>query len=517
MTLSITPDQDEIPTVESGVVVWHRRHLRTSDHPAVTYATNHYDAVIPVFIFDPGFYSGSGLACDSRISFLHDCLRDLNNQYERVDSAITYAYGDPIDVLTRFTESGWDIVATADPTSRYGWQRDNEAAATCDVAFIDDDGLVRNTDNTRDGWSDHVKNWMTDDPHTFDPTETTIKTISTPITPAKLTDEYSIIPQKTDVPRGGRKPGKRRLKHFTRNISDYPGSISAPIKAEHGTSRLSTYLRFGCVSVREAYQYVTENATDDRAVEMFTSRLFWNRHYNQKLEDWPGWMRKAVNPALTQFHADTHDPELVNAWKHGETGFPMVDASMRCLKQTGWLNFRMRAMCASFLCDLLQQPWRIGADWFYYHLIDADPAINYTQFQSQAGVVGVNMERVYNPRKQVRDNDPDGEFISKWVPELADLPVSHLDQPEKTPVATQQNCGVRIGDDYPYPVVEYEKARERIYRKIEQVKSTAESALANSEVARRASLSRRGGQQSLDDANQSDQSTQTAQSSLAEF
>ncbi|MFC7041823.1 FAD-binding domain-containing protein [Halonotius sp. GCM10025705] len=226
---------------------------------------------------------------------------------------------------------------------------------------------------------------------------------------------------------------------------------------------------------------------------MFTSRLYWNRHYNQKLADWAGWMEQAVNPVLEDFHQETHDPDRVDAWKTGTTGYPMVDAAMRCLRQTGWLNFRMRAMCASFLCDLLQQPWKIGADFFYYHLLDADPAINYTQFQLQAGVDGTNMLRIYNPRKQVRDNDPDGEFIKKWVPELDALPVEYLDQPEKTPLHVQDEVGVRIGETYPYPIVEYEAAREAIIEKIEAVRAAATKALQHPEVNRRASLSQRGG------------------------
>ena len=112
---------------------------------------------------------------------------------------------------------------------------------------------------------------------------------------------------------------------------------------------------------------------------MFTDRLIWNMHYNQKLVDWSGWTDRAVNPALENLNADRHDPKLVSAWKRGETGFPMVDAAMQCLRQTGWLNFRTRATCASFFTHILHQPWWIGADWYHHHLVDSDVGINYTQ------------------------------------------------------------------------------------------------------------------------------------------
>ena len=515
-SVDTVPARETIPDGTNGAVVWHRRHLRTRDHPALTYAAREYDTLLPLFVFDPRFYGDDGLACDARIRFLHESLVDLADQYDTHGGKLSYAHGDPIEILSGFRAAGWEIVATADPTGRYGWQRDNAAAADCDVSFVDGDGLIRTADDSRDGWSDAVEAWFTDDQYSWDPDTVSLAAIDTPITTEKIESTYGISPTKTDVPPGGTEAARERLRLFTDAIAAYPGNISAPVDAKSGTSRLSPYLRFGCLSVREVYQYVDANSSG-RGREMFISRLYWNRHYNQKLEDWPGWMDQAVNPAMEGFHADSHDPDLVAAWKQGRTGYPMVDASMRCLRETGWLNFRMRAMCASFLCDLLQQPWKPGADWFYYHLIDADPAINYTQFQTQAAMVGVNMLRIYNPRKQVRDNDPDGEFIREWVPELAGLPVDHLDQPEKTPLHVQNDCGVDIGADYPYPVVEYEAARRRIADKLDATKPAAEQALTNAEVDRRASLSRRGRGTGADSDSTEADAESTTQASLSAF
>ena len=517
-SVDTTPPRKAIPGATDGCVVWHRRHLRTRDHPALTYAAREYDTVLPLFVFDPRFYGDDSLSCDARIRFLHESLVDLDGQYEAHGSGLSYAHGNPIEILSRFRTAGWAVVATADPTGRYGWERDNAAAADCDVTFVDGDGLVRNADDSRENWSDTVEDWFTDDQYTWNPKVVSLATVDTRVTIDRVESTYDISPTKTDVPPGGTEAARDRLHLFTDAIGSYPGNISAPVDAESGTSRLSPYLRFGCLSVREVYQYVDANAAG-RGKEMFISRLYWNRHYNQKLEDWPGWMDRAVNPAMEGFHADSHDPDLVAAWKQGQTGYPMVDASMRCLRETGWLNFRMRAMCTSFLCDLLAQPWKPGADWFYYHLIDADPAINYTQFQTQAGMVGVNMLRVYNPRKQVRDNDPDGEFIREWVPELAELPVDHLDQPEKTPLHVQADCGVSIGEDYPYPIIEYEAARGRIVEELDAIKPAAKQALTNAEVDRRASLSRRGrrGTGGDDGDRTTDDGESTTQSSLSAF
>lgn len=489
-----TPDED-------GCVVWHCRQLRTEDHPALEYAQREYEHILPLFIFDPSFYREDGLACDARIQFMHESLRDLSNQYADRGGELTFTHGAPTTILRSLFNSGWDIIATADPTGRYGLRRDNRVADTCDVTFIDADGIVRETENSRKNWSEQAEAWLTSEQCTFEDEKITLDKIETPVTIDQIETTYDISPDKTVHKTGGTQAARTTLKTFAKNISEYPGSISAPSKARTGTSQLSPYLRFGCLSVRQVCQFIDEKCHDGRAKEMFISRLYWNRHYNQKLADWHGWMDKAVNPVMEDFHADTHDPNLIKAWKTGNTGYPMVDASMRSLSESGCLNFRMRAMCASFLCDLLQQPWKIGADHFYYHLIDADPAINYTQFQIQAGVDGTNMMRIYNPRKQVRDNDPDGEFIKKWVPELEPLPANHLDQPEKTPIHVQKNSGVSIGDNYPYPVVEYKAARERILNKFESIKPKAKKALQHPEVARRASLS---GQGNIEDANSSE-------------
>ena len=150
-------------------------------------------------------------------------------------------------------------------------------------------------------------------------------------------------------------------------------------------------------------------------------------------------------------------------------------------------------MLASFVGHLLQLPWKLGADWMYYHLIDADPGINYTQWQNQTSRVGTNLFRMYNPRKQVRDSDEAADWIKEWVPELRALPAQFLDQPEKTPLGVQDDCGVSIGEDYPRPIVEYESARLEMRHLLEDKEHAAQDALAQPEIEKRASLSARGG------------------------
>ena len=524
------PSKSAIPAPEevaddgtTGVVVWHRKHLRLEDQRALAEATNTADVVCPLFVFDPTFYE-DGLACDARIRFLHEAVTSLSRLYDatptkstvrdeaggldetalppRVEpptdalapaktSGLTCAYGDPVAVLSGFVDRGWEVRTMATPTSRYGKRRDERVRDACGEAieFVSGDGLVRGEQWSRTDWQSHIEEWLDSTQHSpgWDGTERLV--LDTGVTPARVDQAYDITPTKAKVPTGTHRAATTQLREFVERIGTYPGNISAPGDARDGTSGLSPSLNFGLLSIRQVWQYVDENAPNCRGQDMFESRLVWNLHYNQKLVDWPGWTDRAVNPALEGKNSDNHDPKLVEAWKRGETGFPMVDASMRCLRETGWLNFRMRAMCASFFAHILAQPWRIGADWYHHHLIDSDVGINYTQWQSQAGLIGKPSQRVYNPRKQVRDQDPDGEWITEWVPELDGLPTEFLDHPERTPLSVQEECGVRIGEDYPRPVVDFEARRESFWSTYERQRPKAARQLARPEIAKRASFS----------------------------
>ncbi|MDS0293678.1 deoxyribodipyrimidine photo-lyase [Halogeometricum luteum] len=475
------------PESDDACVLWHRRNLRLTDDRAVEYATANYDTVCPLFIFDPRFYGADGLACDARLRFLHECLADLEDQYTKEGTTLVYAHGSPVDVLDSFLDAGWDAVVNREATGRYGKERDDALAARDGVRFVADDG-IRYGQSDREGWAEHAESYFESDPNR--PHESGFGRHDLPSTVDidAIEGEYDVSPSKTDVPTGGRTAALARLDRFLDVVHEYQANVSSPLGAATRASRLSAHLRFGALSVREVYQAL-DDAIDSNGKEAFVSRLFWNRHYTQKLADWSGWMDTAVNPVLEGIYADNGDEELIRAWKRGRTGFPMVDASMRCLRETGWLNFRMRAMCASVFSFVLKQPWQVGADYMYYHLIDADPAINYTQWQSQSGLKGIGAIRVYNPRKQVRDNDPEGDFVKRWVPELDPVPAKYLDRPERMPLSLQDELGVDVGEDYPYPVVDYDRERRAALDTFAGLRAESEAAMREPDVFRRASLS----------------------------
>lgn len=146
------------------------------------------------------------------------------------------------------------------------------------------------------------------------------------------------------------------------------------------------------------------------------------------------------------------------AWIEGRTGFPMVDACMRMLRATGWVNFRMRAMLVAFASYQLWLDWRHTAPMLAREFLDYEPGIHYPQFQMQSGVTGINTLRIYNPVKQAKDHDPQGVFIRRWIPELKNIPDPWIGEPWNTPQLIQQECGCIVGEDYPWPVVDPDTA-----------------------------------------------------------
>jgi deoxyribodipyrimidine photo-lyase len=224
------------------------------------------------------------------------------------------------------------------------------------------------------------------------------------------------------------------------------------------------------------------------SLRSFSSRLRWHCHFMQKLEDEPRIEFENMSRACDGLREDfTETPEALRrleAWKNGLTGYPMVDACMRCVKATGWLNFRMRAMLMSFASHHLWLHWRPTGVFLARHFLDFEPGIHFSQVQMQSATTGINTVRIYSPAKQALDQDPNGHFIKMWVPELDAVPVSWLAEPHRMPLTQQVSSDCRIGIDYPSPIVDHATA----YREARLKISMARREPAAREEARRVFL-----------------------------
>lgn len=256
---------------------------------------------------------------------------------------------------------------------------------------------------------------------------------------------------------GGEAPGWAYLNSFVqKRIERYRRSISKPEEARRGCSRLSPYLAWGNLTIRQIIHALAEADPPWRKdVQFFVARLHWHCHFIQKFESECRMEWENINRGFNSIRTEVRQ-EWVDAWCAGKTGFPLVDACMRSVVQTGYLNFRMRSMLVSFLTHHLWQPWQSGVHHLARQFLDYEPGIHYAQFQMQAGTQGINTLRIYNPVKQAEENDPNGDFLRKWLPELAHLPLPFLREPWKM---TEWECvfyGVRLGEDYPNRLVDHE-------------------------------------------------------------
>lgn len=261
--------------------------------------------------------------------------------------------------------------------------------------------------------------------------------------------------------KGGATLGNSYLKSFlTNRVQDYSKYISKPEESRKGCSRLSPYLAWGNLSLREVYQArlaAKEIYGFKRPSANFGSRLQWHDHFIQKFETEDRYEFENINKGFDVLQK-TDNPAYFEAWKTGTTGVPMIDACMRCLHTTGYINFRMRSMLVSFLTHHLSHHWKAGAEYLASQFLDFEPGIHYPQFQMQAGTTGINTIRIYNPIKQSQDHDPEGKFIKKWIPEFHNIPKEYIHEPWLIPPIEASILAIDI--QKLQPIIDIKKAAE---------------------------------------------------------
>lgn len=277
--------------------------------------------------------------------------------------------------------------------------------------------------------------------------------------------------------RGGRGQATRVLQEFLEVRSEhYRGGISSPRLAPNACSRLSVYLAYGCLSMREVVQAsrarLAELPAQSRqrlGLQSFLSRLYWHCHFIQKLESEPEIEWQNMHRGYAGLREQDFNLRHFEALQAAATGWPMVDACVTMLRETGWLNFRMRAMLVSVASYPLWLHWRPVGEWLARQFLDYEPGIHWSQMQMQAGTTGINTTRVYNPIKQAQDHDPRGDFVRFWLPYLRGVPSTWIFEPWRLPAAAGLKISRRDPRPIPQPVVDLaaatKLAKQRLYER----------------------------------------------------
>jgi deoxyribodipyrimidine photo-lyase len=459
-------------------VVWFKRDLRVHDHAPLVEAAR-LGPVLCLYVLEPALWLQPD-AARQHLGFVQESLKDLQVELKRLGGRLYLAVGDAVAVLDRLHQQSpfLELLSHEETGHAASFARDLRVKRWCRDHRLPwrefrQFGVVRGLKERRH-WVNQWEALMRTAPMTVPE----LVSVDVP----RLTEAWpspDMLGLGCDDPpqrqRGGRTRGLEMLQSFLseRSVS-YRGGISSPLSAPSACSRLSPYLASGCLGLREVVQ-ATRGRLDDpdlstrqiQGLNGFLSRLHWHCHFIQKLETEPAIEHHNMHRGYDGLREHEHNPAHMQALMEGRTGWPLVDACVAMLRETGWINFRMRAMLVSVAAYPLWLHWRPVGEWLARQFLDYEPGIHWSQMQMQSGTTGINTTRVYNPIKQARDQDPQGLFVRRWLPAMQRVPDAWLFEPWRMPLEVQARCGVVVGEAIAMPLVDLEQAiriaKQRVY------------------------------------------------------
>lgn len=451
-------------------IVWLKRDLRLHDNEAIFNALKSGKRVLLLYIFEELLINDPHYS-ERHWNFIKQSLADLNTELQTYNSKILIVQSDIIATINQlltifqisevFSHQETGILAT--------YNRDKSFQRFCKNNLITwnesiNNGVFRGFKD-REDWLERNNSYFDSNLLNFNPKDDQLLNIKEIVSLETMFTCMSLDSHEDSVfQKGGRSTGLKYLESFfDKRHKNYMFHTSKPELSRTGCSRLSPYLAWGNLSIREVYQQtkkLKKTVKDKKPLEAFISRLRWQSHFVQKFEMEHTMEQESINKGFQKLKKDITE-EYQDAWKTGRTGFPLIDACMRCLNETGYLNFRMRALIVSFFTHNLWQPWQDASKHLSQMFLDFEPGIHFPQLQMQAGETGINMLRIYNPIKNSLEHDPEANFIKKWVPELKNLEVPFAHQPFLMTELDQAFYNFKLGIDYPYPIVDIKETRKK--------------------------------------------------------
>ncbi len=494
MKRSVVPTGRMTSGNQAATIVWFRQDLRLQDNPALAAAWRQGGAVIPVYIWDEAGEAAWPLGGASRW-WLHHSLRRLDESLRRRGSRL----------LLRQGAGGAVLAALAKETGATAiyWNRRHEPAGrtrefAITAALLKQGVGVQGFNSALLFDPDTVRNKAGRPFQVFTPFWRHCQTLAVapPVrlptgklpAPARWPTSLELaqlgLLSRLKWPAGlaaawspGEAAARRRLNKFAAGaMRDYAERRNSP--DTDGTSALSPHLHFGEIGPRQVWAAVRALSKDSgvfpasRGAQVFLTELGWREFAHHLLHHFPQTPEKPLRPEFAAFPW-RQDAAQVRAWQRGRTGYPMVDAGMRQLSRTGWMHNRVRMIVASFLVKHLRLSWQEGAAWFWDTLVDADLANNTLGWQWSAGC-GADAApyfRIFNPIMQGEKFDPDGGYVRRWVPELRRLPAKFIHQPWAAPAGLLVASGVRLGGNYPQPMVDHGEARAAALAALQSMKA----------------------------------------------
>ena len=407
-------------------IVWFKRDLRWQDHAALAHAAKN-GPVRCLYVIEPSLWAQADVALQ-HFEFIRESIQALDAHFRSLGGEIEVHVGElPLVLSKLWQESPFENIYSHQETGNgHTFARDIAVNKWCQqhqVAWHEypQFGVVRglkNRNRWQAAWEQHMA-------QPIEEIESLRFWKANSVTPLTMLAPQHLQHNPPLRQRGGRPLALATLNSFLKARSiGYRGGISSPLTAPDACSRLSAYLTYGCISMREVVQMtraqiaqIPPQAVKHRSgLTAFISRLYWHCHFIQKLETEPDIEWQNMHRGYDNLREHEFNLACFEALKSAQTGWPMVDACVVMLKETGWLNFRMRAMLVSVAAYPLWLHWRPVGEWLATQFLDYEPGIHWSQMQMQSGTTGINTTRVYNPLKQAQDHDPYGKFINRWLP-----------------------------------------------------------------------------------------------------